>query len=123
MQERSPPKRLYMWGSYSGRGSQGLYVFEFARSTGQMAQIQTVSDREDPKFQALHPEGTYLYSVSSESFSEETSHGTIAAYRIDQQTGKLTQIDERSVKGRGPAHVSVGPQEDLPMCRITAVGV
>lgn len=104
-------KEIVYVGTYSGRGSQGLYVFEFDRRTGQMTNIQTVSDRAGPNFQALHPEGTHLYSVSGEPFSDDTpGHGTITAYRIDQETGKLARIGEQSTEGQGPAHVSVDPR-------------
>lgn len=108
-EERAPSEIIYV-GTYDGRGSQGLYVFEFDRRTGQMTQIQTISDRKSPNFQALHPSGRYLYSVSSEAFSEDTEQGTVTGYRIDQETGKLTEINERSVEGRGPAHVSIDPE-------------
>lgn len=97
-------------GTFADRGSQGLYVFAFDRTTGRLTELQTVSDREGPNFQALHPHGDYLYSVSGEAFSDATDHGTITAYRVDRQTGRLTQINEQSVEGQGPAHVSVDPQ-------------
>src|SRR5699024_6713112 len=35
--------------------------------------------------------------------------GTISAYSIDQESGKLSLINEQSTTGQGPAHVSVGP--------------
>ncbi len=103
-------KEIIYVGTYSGRGSRGLYVFAFDRATGQMTGIQTVSDRKGPNFQALHPDGTYLYSVSGAAYSDETDHGTVTAYRIDPETGLLTQINEQSTQGRGPAHVSVDPR-------------
>lgn len=104
------PKEIIYVGTFAGRGSQGLYVFEFDRSTGRLTEIQTVSDREGPNFQALHPDGNYLYSVSGEAFSEDANYGTITAYHIDQETGMLTKINEQSVEGRGPAHVSIDPR-------------
>lgn len=102
-------KEIIYVGTFSGRDSQGLYVFEFDRSTGAMKQLQTISDRGGPNFQALHPNGNFLYSISGDAFSEENNHGTVSAYQIDQETGMLSMINEQSVEGRGPAHVSVDP--------------
>lgn len=103
-------KEIIYVGTFSGRGSRGLYVFEFDRNTGRLTEIQTVGDREGPNFQALHPEKNYLYSVSGEAYSEDTNHGTITAYKINRQTGMLIRINERSVEGQGPAHVSIDPK-------------
>jgi|SRR5690625_34036 len=102
-------KEIIYAGTFEGRGSEGLYVYEFDHETGKMEHIQTVSDRTGPNFQALHPEGHALYSVSNDVYPGSTGHGTITAYGIDSETGLLTLINEQSVEGRGPAHVSVDP--------------
>lgn len=104
-----PSKEIIYVGTFNDRGSEGLYVFEFDRENGGMNQIQTVSDCRGPNFQAIHPEGGYLYSVSGEAFSEDTEHGTISAYQIHPNTGMIKLINEQSVEGRGTAHVSVDP--------------
>src|SRR5690625_4756930 len=108
-QEESSKELIYV-GTFADRGGEGLYVFEFNRETGELSQIQTVSDREGPDFQALHPAGSYLYSVSDESFSEDSDHGTLTAYQIDQKTGMLSLVNEQSAEGQGPAHVSIDPE-------------
>lgn len=108
-----PAKKIVYVGTFDNRGSEGLYVFEFDRESGGMTQIQTVSDRQGPNFQAIHPGGGYLYSVSGEAFSGDTEHGTISAYQIHPQTGMLQLINEQSVEGRGTAHVSVDPLGDF----------
>lgn len=106
-----PPRREIMYvGTYDGRGSQGLYVFEFDRSTGSMTQLQSIDDPVAPNFQALHPNGSFLYSVSGEAYSDDSAYGTVVAYRIDPTTGTLTRINDQSVEGSGPAHVSIDPR-------------
>ena len=97
-------------GTYSGEGSQGLYAFSFDRGSPSMSQLQAIDTWESPNFQTLHPNGGYLYSVASEAFTDTTEHGTVVAYRIDEETGTLTEISARSSKGAGPAHVSVDPK-------------
>jgi 6-phosphogluconolactonase len=102
-------KEIIYVGTFDGRDSQGIYVFEFNRVSGEMTEIQSVSDRPGPNFQALHPDGFVLYSVSGDAFSELSRHGTISAYQIDSQSGQLQLINEQSTEGRGPAHVSTDP--------------
>jgi 6-phosphogluconolactonase len=96
-------------GSFSGEGSKGLQVFEFDRVTGILTEIQVVDDRAGSNFQAIHPNGEVLYSVSDDRFDDEEPYGTISAYRIDRETGFLELMNEQSVQGRGTAHVSVDP--------------
>lgn len=102
-------KEFIYVGTFQGEDSEGLYVFNFDRLTGQLTHIQTVTDRLGPNFQALHPNEKFLYSVSDDQFAEDQPYGTLSAYKIDHETGKLELLNEQSVNGRGPAHVSVDP--------------
>ncbi|MEX0684601.1 MAG: lactonase family protein [Balneolales bacterium] len=100
-------KEIIYAGTFSGNESQGLYVYEFNRDELDFELIQTLSEKVSPSFQAIHPEEPFLYSISSSPISDDNDHHTVSAYRIDQQTGKLSLINEQSVMGQGPAHVSV----------------
>lgn len=102
-------KEIIYVGTFAGEGSEGLYVYEFDREAVELNLIQTVSDREGPNFQAIHPTKQYLYSISRVSFSDESEHHTVSAYQIDGESGRLSLINEQSVHGLGPAHVSVDP--------------
>ncbi len=102
-------KEFIYVGTFQGEGSEGLYVFEFDRTTGLLNHIQTVTDRMGPNFQALHPNKQFLYSVSNDRFSDDQPYGTLSAYKIDRETGRLELLNEQSVNGRGAAHVSVDP--------------
>jgi 6-phosphogluconolactonase len=89
--------------------SEGLYVVEFNRSQKAFNLIQQVSDRTG-SFQAIHPDGNFLYTISGKSVTPDNDYGSVAAYQIDQDTGMLSFINIRSAEGRGPAHVSIDPQ-------------
>lgn len=106
-------KEFIYAGTFAGEGGDGVFVFEFDRENLTMEHVQTLSDRESPTFQAVHPEKHTLYSASRSSFDGDGDQHTIGAYRIDENTGKLTLINEQSVLGRGPAHVSVDPMGKL----------
>jgi len=100
-------------GTFPDDENDGLHVFQFDRITGDLTEVQTVSHREGPNFQAIHPNNQTLYSVSDDPFSDEEPYGTLSAYRIDADTGKLELLNEQSVLGRGTAHVSVDPLGDF----------
>ena len=110
---QSPSPDLLYVGTYSDRGSKGIYVLEFDRATGKLSERQTVEDKESPSFLAIHPNGKTLYAVYREGKNAQDQHGTVTAFTINPADGKLSKINEQSSKGAGPAHISVDPQGKL----------
>lgn len=100
-----PRKELLYIGTGSG---EGLFVFEFDRAGRTFHEIQRITDRTGG-FQAIHPEGNFLYTVSGK-MTPDSDHGSVTAYRIDHDTGMLSFVNTQSSEGEGPAHVSVDPQ-------------
>ena len=100
-QAQSAKEIMYV-GTYSTRGSEGIYVFEFDRKSGTMQPIQATTNGKSPSFLAIHPTGKYLYSVN-----EGDKAGGVSAYAIDRATGKIQFLNTQSSLGGGPCHVSV----------------
>jgi 6-phosphogluconolactonase len=100
-------KEIIYAGTFSERGSKGIYVFQFDRESLRLTELQTIADRESPTFIELHPSGKYLYAAYR---SGTNNQGTLTAYRIDPANGKLTKINEQSSKGASPCHVSIDPK-------------
>lgn len=96
-------------GTYSLRGSEGIYVFRFDRKTGTMQPLQAVQNDKSPSFLALHPSGRFLYSVNEGA----EKHGGVSAYAVDQATGKLTYLNSQPSLGGGPCHISLHPTGQL----------
>ncbi|MFC5411453.1 lactonase family protein [Larkinella bovis] len=99
---QSPKEILYV-GTYSTRGSEGVYVLEFDRANGSLKQIQTVSNAKSPSFLAIHPTGNYLYSVNEGA----ANSGGVSSYTIEPKTGRLTMMNQQSSHGRGPCHIAI----------------
>lgn len=110
---QSPSKEILYVGTYSDRGSQGIYVLEFDRTTGKLSELQTVEDKESPSFLEVHPSGKYLYAVYREGMDAKDKNGTVTAFEIDPASGKLSKINEQSSEGAGPCHVSIDPKGKL----------
>ncbi|GAB3951892.1 lactonase family protein [Spirosoma harenae] len=98
-------KEIMYVGTYSLRGSEGIYVFEFDRKAGTMQPVQSVSNVKSPSFLAIHPSGKYLYSVNEGA--EKTGAGGVSSYAVDKATGKLQYLNSQSSLGVGPCHISV----------------
>ncbi|MBC8155014.1 MAG: lactonase family protein [Bacteroidetes bacterium] len=96
-------KEILYVGTYSVRGSEGLYVYEFDRAKGTFERIQTASELKSPSFIAIHPSGKYLYAVSEAG----QGSGSVGAYAIDPKTGKLTFLNQQLSHGNGPCYVNV----------------
>jgi 6-phosphogluconolactonase len=96
-------KEIMYVGTYSVRGSEGIYVFEFDRKTGAMQPIQSASNGKSPSFLALHPSGKYLYAVNEGA----DKMGGVSSYAVDKATGKLTFLNSQSSMGSGPCHISI----------------
>lgn len=103
--EKTASEILYV-GTFA---SDGLFVYEFNRQESTFTLIQQVDSRGEPSFQAVHPNNASLYSVSAESGADDADNGSVAAFSIDKQTGKLTLINEMSSAGRDACHVSIHP--------------
>lgn len=101
------PGEIMYVGTYSVRGSEGIYVFSFDRKAGTMTPVQAVSNVKSPSFLALHPSGRYLYSVNEAAQSGPGKAGAVSAYAVDRPTGKLTYLNSQSSLGGGPCYVSI----------------
>lgn len=58
--------------------------------------------RNDTAEIAIHPNGKFL-------FASNRGHDTIAVFRINPTTGKLTSVGDFSVEGKEPRHFAIDP--------------
>jgi len=94
-------------GTYTRKESKGIYAFRFEDTTGKMTPLGLVAETPSPSFLAIHPSGKFLYAVNEVDQFEGEKSGSITAFSIDRASGKLTQLNAVSSKGRGPCHLNV----------------
>jgi len=105
--------REYLYaGTFSERGSEGIYVFAFSASGGELQLIQTVPGKESPSFLAIDEKKSHLYAVYREGVDKDDKNGTVVAYVINQEDGRLARINEQSTQGQDACHISVDPKGD-----------
>jgi 6-phosphogluconolactonase len=102
----SGKKELLYVGTFSVRGSAGLYVYNFNRAKRTLTLVQTVPTPESPSFVGIHPTGKFLYSVNRGKAKDSDLEGSISAFAIDAKTGRLSDLNNRSSFGADPCHIS-----------------
>lgn len=85
-------------------------VFRYDAEAGTLAAVQTISTlpetlREVPNSASeirIHPGGRFLYAANR-------GHDSIAAFKIDADSGQLTFIEREAVRGSHPRNFNIDP--------------
>jgi 6-phosphogluconolactonase len=94
-------------GTYTGGKSKGIYAARFDSATGALTTPELAAETKNPTFLALHPNGRWLYAVGEINNFGGTRAGAVSAFSIEQETGKLTLLNQQPSGGGGPCHVAV----------------
>jgi 6-phosphogluconolactonase len=94
-------------GTYTGRGSEGIYHAELDLTTGQLQLKGVTKGIENPSFLAIHPSGKFLYAVSEVEVQGGKKTGGVSALSIDAKTRELTLLNQQESGGSGPCHLTV----------------
>ena len=107
----SASELLVYIGTYTKTTSKGIYVGRFDLETGKLSELKLAGEAGNPSFLAFAPDGAHLYAASEGAGAqyEGKPSGTVLAFTLDAQTGMLTAINHAVSGGRGPCHLSVGP--------------
>jgi 6-phosphogluconolactonase len=74
-------------------GSNWIRTYSFNATTGAIAQSSVVTlpnAMSGPRHLALHPNGTWLYSINETAGGASTTSGTLDLFSVNQTTGVLT---------------------------------
>ena len=67
-QTQAPPGKLRAYvGTYTGHGSQGIYLIQVDAATGRVESLGLAAELANPSFLALHPTQPLLYAVGEVS--------------------------------------------------------
>lgn len=100
-------KYLIFVGTYTGKGSLGIYSYRFDPATGNATPLGLAAESPNPSFLAGDPHGQFLYAVNEVNDFSGKPTGGVSAYKIDRGTGKLELLNQVSSLGPGPAHISL----------------
>jgi len=89
-------------GTYTGKNSEGIYVYKFNTSTGAMEKVSSTLT-ENPSYLAFSKDRKFLYSVNENGDNK----GGVSAFSFDEATGKLTKLNSQLSNGDHPCYISV----------------
>ncbi|MBT4498621.1 MAG: lactonase family protein [Gemmatimonadetes bacterium] len=94
-------------GTYTRRGSEGVYVYRLDMGTGALMQVGAGAGVENPSFLAIAPDKKHLYAVGEVGEFNGKESGAVGAFAIDQESGELTFLNQQASEGNGPCHISI----------------
>ena len=97
-------------GTYTGSGSQGIYVYKFNTQTGQATWVSNTdtSSASNPSYLSVSSSGKYVYAVHEDG---NQKHGNVAAYSFNRSTGNLKLINKQLSGGDHPCYVSTSTND------------
>jgi 6-phosphogluconolactonase len=98
--------RVYV-GTYSKRGSEGIYLFEADPNSGALTHISS-APAVNPSHLALSANGRFLFAVNELNEFQGQPFGAASAFEIDPATGGLSFLNQELVNS-GPCHALVDP--------------
>ncbi len=98
-----PGNLLVYVGTYTGKGSEGVYVYRLDSSTGALTPVGKTAGLTNPSFLAIDPRGRCVYAVRESG----RGGGAVIALSRNATTGELTILNEQPSGGQGPCYVTV----------------
>lgn len=110
-QEVAPSEKKWAFvGTYTRSGSKGIYRVSYDVETGRMDAPELAAATPGPSFLALHPNKRFLYAVNELSEFQGEPGGSVTAFAVDAQMGRLQEINAMASRGGGPCHLLVAPK-------------
>jgi len=92
---------------------QGIHLFEVNRATGELTPAGIVRMGTSPSCLAVNAAGTRIYSANETDRVGETKSGTVSAFAVDPENGRLTLLNSVPSGGAGPTYVKVHPSQEF----------
>jgi 6-phosphogluconolactonase len=100
-------KEILYTGTYSERGSEGLYVYKFDRGNEVFSLLETHPEIKDPNFIAIHPSNNFLFCVNTDQSAEGKKYDAATSFKINPEDGSLQRLNQVPTHGKGACHISI----------------
>ncbi len=103
------PSLPVYFGTYTKRGSRGIYRCEFSAENGSLGRPRLVAETPEPSFLAMHPSGKIVYAVNELRSFEGRATGTVSAFRVGVGDELWECAGRCETGGASPCHLAVAP--------------
>ena len=106
---RPLPSRSCFIGGYTDQGSKslGVYSYRWNAHKGELTALGLAAATPNPSFLAIAKDRSSLYAVNEVDNFQGAKDGSVSAFAVDQQTGKLTLRNVVSSGGDGPCNINL----------------
>ena len=80
----------------------GINVYRVDAVTGRWEHVQLLAGLVNPSFLTLDAAKRTLYTVHGDS-------SEVSSFRIDDETGRLSPLNQQSTRGKNPVHLAIDP--------------
>jgi 6-phosphogluconolactonase len=92
-----------------GKG-EGIYVYGLDPASGALASVSKTCGITNPSYLAFDATQKFLYAVNELKQYQGKPTGTVSAFAVEAQTGKLEFLNRQPTHGTDPCHVAVDRQ-------------
>src|SRR5271163_570369 len=102
----SPKNCIIFVGTYTAKDSKGIYAYRLNAASAELTPLGVAAETANPSFLAIDPTNRILYAVNEIPNYKGASSGAVSAFSINNQTGKLSLLNEVPSRGADPCYVS-----------------
>ena len=104
---KSSREYLVYFGTYTGKGSKGIYACRFRPATGKLTPPELAAETVSPSFLAVDPAQRFLFAANEIGDYQNAKSGSVSSFSIDRRTGKLSALNTVASRGADPCHLTV----------------
>jgi len=98
---------LVYFGTYTDKGSKGIYTCRFRPSTGKLTPPELAAETVNPSFLAVDPAQRYLFAANEIGDYQNAKSGSVSSFAIDRRSGQLRALNTVASRGADPCHLTV----------------
>jgi 6-phosphogluconolactonase len=95
-------EKLLFIGTYTGSGSEGIYVYSFNEENGELKKISAAAV-ENPSYLAVSGDQKHIYSVNENGDGK----GAVSAFSFDKDKSQLQLLNSQPSMGDAPCYVAI----------------
>ena len=81
---KTPSEYLVYFGTYTDKGSKGIYACRFRPSTGKLTPVELAAETVNPSFLAVDPAQRYLFAANEIGDYQNAKSGSVSSFAIDR---------------------------------------